>query len=669
MDKFKAKFHEEAQDLLADLEKALMSLEKSPQNAQAIEHVFRIMHTLKGNSAMFGFASIEQLTHHLENIYDLIRQGKKVIDTTILNVSLASIDHLNNLLKDEDQLTEVTKNVHQDLLTQIQSLSGSETVSPVVQEEETERRGGETQTYLVRFQPDQHILRNGTNLLYLLEELTALGEGEAILYTDKLPKLEEMEPTLCYLSWDVILATTEEIGQIREVFLFVEDEAAIDIIPLAKENLLTRATFQEKIKQAKVQAKLPALDFWKHTEILEAKAATTQSQQVASIRVPTDKLDNLMNLVSELVTTQARLSLLAEQVEQTELVSIAEEVEKISRRLRDNAFSICLIPIEHLFTRFQRMVRDISQELGKQVDFITEGGETEMDKAIIDSLADPLMHILRNSLDHGIETIAERKKKGKPAKGKILLKAFYSGTYVHIQISDDGAGIDPERVRKKAVAKGIIPADKVLQEKEIMELIFAPGFSTTEKVTEISGRGVGMDVVKQKVTELRGEVDMQSGLDSGTTLTIKLPLTLSIIDGLLVKITDTSYIIPLSAVDRCCETQAGKLNTFNELFGFEGEQIPYIDLRSGFEKQTLTQDPKAIVHIVLIRFDHLRVGLVVDHILGEYQAVLKPLGKHYKNQKFLSGGSILGDGNIALVLDTQKTIQYFTQSTKNQIAV
>lgn len=672
MDQFKAKFTEEAQDLLADLEKALISLENAPQNAQAIEHVFRIMHTLKGNSAMFGFESIEQLTHHLENIYDLIRQGKKALETEMLDVSLEAVDHLARLLQEEDQLSEPTQKAHENLLIRITALSGNEASVPATPAEEGEHQQLSLQTYLVRFQPYKEILTNGTNLLYLLEELQGLGQGEAIVYSAKLPLLEEINPTHCYLAWDVIIATSESPEKIEDVFLFVEDEASIEIVDLGEGNLLEQPAFQDKIKQARKAAKLPPLDFWKEVQKKESGGKTVAQQQnvqVSSIRVATDKLDSLMNLVSELVTTQARLSLLAEQVDQGELVSIAEEVEKISRRLRDNAFSICLIPIEHLFTRFQRMVRDISQELGKQVDFITEGGDTEMDKAIIDCLADPLMHILRNSLDHGIETVAQRVENGKAGKGRIVLKAFYSGTYVHIQIADDGAGIDPEKVRKKAISKGIISADKVMQEKEIIELIFAPGFSTTEKVTEISGRGVGMDVVRQKVNELRGEVDLQSVMGSGTTLTIKLPLTLSIIDGLLVKIADTSYIIPLSAIDRCCETWAGKLNTFNELFGFEGEQLPYIDLRSNFEQQSFTEDPNAIVHIVLIRFEHLRVGLIVDQILGEYQAVLKPLGKHYRNQKFLSGGSILGDGTIALVLDTQKTIQYFTHSKNNQIAV
>lgn len=381
------------------------------------------------------------------------------------------------------------------------------------------------------------------------------------------------------------------------------------------------------------------------------------------MRVASDKLDSLMNLVSELVTTQARLSLMAEQIDDTGLSALAEEVEKISRRLRDNAFSICLVPIAHIFTRFQRMIRDVSHELQKQVEFVTEGGETEMDKTILDSLADPIMHMLRNSLDHGIEPAAERIRKGKPAQGKITLRAFYSGIHVHIQVADDGAGIHVEKVRQKAVAKGIIPADKVLQDKEIKELIFAPGFSTTEAVTEISGRGVGMDVVKQKVAQLRGEIEVQSTLGAGTAITLKLPLTLSIMDGLLVEVAHTRYIIPLAAVDRCCEVRACQLQNFNELFAFEGEQYPFIDLRSGFEHQDTLEKrlPESLTYLVLIRYGQQKVGLAVDHIVGEYQAVLKPLGEYYKDQEFLSGASILGDGTIALVLDTHKTVQHFTQ--------
>lgn len=366
-----------------------------------------------------------------------------------------------------------------------------------------------------------------------------------------------------------------------------------------------------------------------------------------------------MNLVSELVTTQARLSLFAEQSTLPELNAIAENVEKISRQLRDNTFSICLVPMETILVRFQRLVRDLSVELGKDIILVAEGTDTELDKSVIESLADPLLHILRNSIDHGIEDTATRLEKGKPKQGKILLKAFYSGTNVHIQIQDDGAGIDPKKIREKAISKGIISAEAQLSDKELLDLIFLPGFSTASKITDVSGRGVGMDVVRRKIAEIRGEVEIKSQPGTGTTITIKLPVTLSIIDGLLVKIDDTHFVIPLTAVDKCYEANHTQLiHSFNNLITLDGEKVPFFYLRNEFE---MPQTDESIEQLVVVKYDDKRVGLSVDAIIGEYQAVLKPLGKLYKNQELISGATILGDGTIALVMDTNKMVKQFSR--------
>jgi two-component system chemotaxis sensor kinase CheA len=391
------------------------------------------------------------------------------------------------------------------------------------------------------------------------------------------------------------------------------------------------------------------------------ETGTHHAEAVASsIRVASDKLDSLMNLVSELVTTQARLSLFSEQNPLPELIAIAENVEKISRQLRDNTFSICLIPLETVVTRFQRLVRDLSHELGKEVVFLTEGTDTELDKTIIENLADPLLHILRNSIDHGLETAEERRKKGKPVQGTILLKAFYSGAHVHIQIKDDGAGIDVRKVREKALSRGLIHADAVLTEKEIFDLLFVPGFSTAARVTDVSGRGVGMDVVRRKIADLRGEVEVQSAVNKGTTITIKLPLTLSILDGLLVRIAGTHFIIPLSVVGKCYEVAHHKLvSCFNNLLVLDGEQVPFFYLRHEFG---MDGEAPAIEQVVVVQYDDKRVGLSVDAIVGEYQAVLKPLGKLYRKQDMMSGATILGDGTIALVMDINKIIRQFSQA-------
>ena len=392
-------------------------------------------------------------------------------------------------------------------------------------------------------------------------------------------------------------------------------------------------------------------------EVVKKERINTRDKNASSIRVSSDKLDSLMNLVSELVITQARLSLFDSQHDIHGLTPIVESVQKLSRQLRDLAFGIVLIPIENLITRFQRLVRDLSMELHKDVEFIAEGTDTELDKTIIDNLADPLMHILRNSLDHGIEDTNQRIARGKPAKGTVKFKAYYSGASVIIQISDDGKGMDPDTIREKAIQKGIIAPERKLTKKEIFDLIFLPGFSTATKVTDISGRGVGMDVVRKKIANIQGEVDVDSELGKGTTISIKLPLTLSIIDGLLVNINKTSYVIPLATIKKIYAIDKDLIyKSFNNLITLDGEQIPFFSLRKEFD---LPPSEEQLEQIVMVNFEDNYVGLVVDYVEGEYQAVLKPLGRHYKNNDIFSGATILGNGTVALVMDTNKIIKMF----------
>jgi two-component system chemotaxis sensor kinase CheA len=364
-----------------------------------------------------------------------------------------------------------------------------------------------------------------------------------------------------------------------------------------------------------------------------------------------------MNLVSELVTNQASLSLQAENSKLPEMISIAENMEKVTRQLRDNVFDICLIPLDTIMIRFQRLVRDLSTELNKDIELVTEGTETELDKNIIESLADPIMHILRNSLDHGIESREERLLLGKPEKGKIILKAFYSGMNVYIQIQDDGKGIDTDKIKKKAISSGLISADAILDEKEVFDLLFTAGFSTAERVTDVSGRGVGMDVVKRKISDIRGSVEIDSRINEGTTITIKLPLTLSIIDGLLVKINNTFFVIQLPVVDKVYEIKtADLLRKSNRQIPLDGELIPCLYLREEFN---MAGDSPERSKIILVKYNDQRIGLSVDEIIGEYQAVLKPLDKLFSRQDFVSGAAILGDGTVALVLDTNLIVDMY----------
>lgn len=679
MDNFKKKFIEEATDLIEGLEKALLLLEQNTEDAGLIQQVFRVMHTLKGNSSMFGFELIDRYTHNLETVYDLIRSKKLKLSREVLDVTFASVDHLKLLLDENNYNDPDFITLHNSLIARIAKINNVDAPEEVDQEKDVDGKAiNEVYTYYIRFEPNIDIFKNGTNPLYLIDEIHSLGKAKVFAHLNKVPLLNEIDPVQCYTYWEIILVSGFDIATLNDVFIFVEGESKIEIQRISEEDLLVDEFFVSEMSRiAKIHKEIGLATTLKIAEtakkrFLQNKAANIKKEKVglkdasiSSIRVSSEKLDSLMNLVSELVTTQARLSLFAEQNNIAELTSISENVQKLSRQLRDTAFSIVLIPIEHMLTRFQRLVRDLSNDLKKDVVFITEGAETELDKTIIESLSDPLMHIIRNSLDHGIEETQERIKKGKPKQGKITLKAFYSGANVHIRITDDGAGIDPEQIREKAVAKGIIPPDKKLTNKEILDLVFLPGFSTAKKVTDVSGRGVGMDVVKRKIADIRGEVEIESELGVGTTIVIKLPLTLSIIDGLLVKVEDVHYVLPLSAVDKIYAVERKDLyNKYNNVVVLEGKQVPYFSVRKEFELSESTQD---IEQAIVVNFEDNHVGLIVDYVVGEYQAVLKPLGRHYKKQEMISGATILGDGSIALVLDINKIIKLFSKIEEYKI--
>lgn len=674
MDSFKKKFIEEASELIDKLEVTLLELEKNPDDPTQIQQVFRVMHTLKGNSSMFGFDLIDKFTHNLETVYDLIRNNQLKLTHQVLNVTLSSVDHLKAMLDEGNYDDPDFLTTHNGLIAKINQLINPNNEDDNKQQPDALEHKSDSvvHTYYVMFEPQSNIFRNGTNPFYLLDELSMLGQTKVFAHFNRVPLFDKINPEQCYVYWEVIVASEQGVGAINDVFIFVETDSKLEIQKIADINLLSDPKFVEEVTQlANVQKDIGYVTIQRvanqaiarhnkqKSEVVKRERIGFKDKSAASIRVSSDKLDGLMNLVSELVTTQARLSLFAEENSVPGLGPIVENVQKLSRQLRDIAFSIVLIPIENLFGRFQRLVRDLSMELKKEVEFITEGADTELDKTIIENLSDPLMHIIRNSLDHGIEEASVRLSQGKSTKGKIVLKAYYSGANVIIQITDDGAGIDPEIIREKAILKGIIPPERKLSKKEILDLIFLPGFSTAKKVTDVSGRGVGMDVVKKKISEIRGEVEVDSEVGLGTTITIKLPLTLSIIDGLLVSINKAAYVIPLAAIDKIYAVEKEKIySSYNNLVVLDGKQIPFFSLRKEFH---LDASDEELEQVVVVNFEDNSVGMVVDFVIGEYQAVLKPLGKHYKTHDIFSGATILGDGTVALVMDTNKIIKLFAK--------
>jgi len=663
IDKFKVKFVEESLDNINDLEEALLLLEKDTRNHEIIERIFRAMHSLKGGGAMFGFNDLSEFTHHLETIFDLVRNDKLSVDNKIISLTFEAIDHIKHLL-DRGDLTDPSEIKEQkDFIARVQQVS--ETDQDVSKEvDETPVIGDDgSNTYLINLKPNAEILRNGTNPFYLLDDLHAMGSAQVLAFSSKVPVLSELDPVGNYIEWQVVLNTSESVNDIKDVFIFVEDECTIDITKLSAGNLLENEEVKRVILDAvgKQVALLPdqLKSLASSTVTEQGKSETKKKVQlkehkISSIRVSSTKIDELVNLVSELVTIQAQLNLYAEKDGNPGILSLAENIQKLSRQLRDNAFEISLIPLQSELMRFQRLVRDLSKELDKDIDFVIEGGDIELDKNIIEHLTDPLLHIIRNSVDHGIELPEERIKAGKSPKGTIIFKAFYSGASVIVKVLDDGRGIDPNQIVKKAISKGLIDKNVELSKKEIFDLVFLSGFSTKEQVSDVSGRGVGMDVVKKKIGEIRGEVSLDSDVGMGTTLTLELPLTLSIIDGLLVKVAESQYVIPIANIEKIHAMDSVKFgSTFNHVVTIEENQFPFIDLRETFN-ETVNNDGSQ--QLILVKYEDRKVGLMVDQVIGEYQTVVKAMGRFLKKQETISGASIMGDGTISMVIDTNRLI-------------
>jgi two-component system chemotaxis sensor kinase CheA len=476
--------------------------------------------------------------------------------------------------------------------------------------------------------------------------------------------------------WDIILTTNRSENDLRDVFIFVEDDSELTIqmvgccqnidddsykligqILVEKNDIskdaLDRILLERKpigqllseaglVSPSQVEAALI-----EQQEVKRLRQTASSEPQTSSIRVPAQKLDFLVDLVGELVTAQARLTQFASEQSDPRLQAISEEIERLSDELRDNTLGIRMLPIGSTFSRFKRLVRDLSQELGKRIVLETRGEDTELDKTVIERLNDPLVHLLRNSIDHGIETPEKRAALGKAPEGRIELSAEHSGGEVLIRISDDGAGIDPDRIRAKAVEKGMIAHDSPLSDKDALMLIFAPGFSTASKVTSVSGRGVGMDVVKRNIDALRGRVSLDSVPGKGTTISVRIPLTLAIIDGLQVQVEDSFFIMPLSAVEECVELIRNDKDRA-AFINLRGQMVPYVSLRTGFDIPGRAPD---IEQVVVCNSQGSRVGIVVDRVIGEHQTVIKSLGKVYQDVRGISGATIKGDGSMALILD------------------
>jgi two-component system chemotaxis sensor kinase CheA len=543
-------------------------------------------------------------------------------------------------------------------------------------------------TYRVEFRPKPDIYLSGSRPLLLLQELAELGDYTAVPYTESVPALDEQDPESCLIGWDAFVTTKQAQNAIEDIFLFVQDTADLNISiadeyadeedapsPRLGEILRSRGAADELVIEevAHGQRRLGELLVEKGVDPHAVESSLKEQEHVSkareraqddlassSIRVSAEKLDGLVDLVGELVTLQARLSQTAAELQRSDLTTVAEGVERLTNELRDSTMSIRMVPIGTTFSRFRRVVRDLGQELGKEVEMTTDGGETELDKTVIDRLNEPLVHIIRNSIDHGLEAPAEREAAGKPRKGTLRLSAQHVGASVVIRVEDDGQGFNAEAITRQARERGIIDPNAELSEQDAYNLVFQPGFSTVEAVTSVSGRGVGMDVVKREIEGFGGSVAVESTPGKGSAMVLTIPLTLAIIDGLLVEVGGESYVFPLSAVDECIELNTRRSGDTaasstgrngQDITNNRGEVLPYVKLRSIFEFE---QNEREIEQIVVVQTASGKVGFVVDTIVGDFQTVIKNLGKLYRDIEGISGATILGDGSVAFILDIQK---------------
>ena len=666
MEKFQQRFIDEAREYCDRLEQYLLDLEQEFSNQELIGEVFRIMHSLKGSGGMFGFTLVSDLTHDLESLYESVREGEQPLNSAIIDITLRCTDVLRNLLTLEvpDDLRSLVYRMKAEISSMVDnSPAGKETgATPVEYKDEDRSAPKERKSYFICFEPDENVLDNGTNPLYLVDELNTLGDCRVEANMEKVPLPDVLQTEKCYTSWKAVLTTEAGKNEIQDVFLFVQDTSKIEIreiddpLILQKEDLL-RLIFEAGPEVLpEVSEKIPEI---RENQSIEAVGQRKNQDEpaVTTIRVNAARIDEYMNLVSEMITAQSRLRSFTETRKDKDLEALAEHFNKLIRQMRDNAFDMSLIPLFNIVTRFNRLVRDLSAELNKEVRLVLEGLDTEIDKSMIEKLLNPMMHIIRNCIDHGIEHPRERINAGKPAAGTILVRAGYAGTFVEIKIEDDGQGLDLDKIRRKAIEKGLLNEQDTVTEKELIPFIFRSGFSTSGQVSEVSGRGVGMDAARKMIRELRGDLQVETERGKGTGFTIRLPLTLSIIDGLLIKVKNEFFIIPTLDIEKIYplinEKQREKVR---QVHAFDGMEIPYLDLAREFYHSAglLSQQ-----YLIAVKYKSYIFGLVVDEVLREYQAVVKPMRKLMKSQDIFLGVSILGDGKVALVLDTKMVIQKY----------
>ncbi len=650
-------FREESFELLEAMENSLMSIRENGMDTESINAVFRAAHTIKGTAGMYKIDFIVEFTHIAENLLDQVRNGKIDMTDELSELFLECKDHMQNLVEfavqtnneesPHEGLIEVTKSLGASLS---EKLSNDSTTTPsATQNQTTSTTTKNIRIWKLKISFDSSVMEQGFEPASFLAYLRQNSElFELSVNTTKIPLLNELKPTSCYISFDIHFSSYLNRDEVYEVFEFIQDDCTLNLF---EETSITKTTPDEN--QAIFLATPNKSEPNKTTTTKPQNTLNTKNNY--SIRVDAEKIDQLINLIGEMVISNANVVQQSINLKNTELIESVSLVSRMLEDIRGHAMQIRMVQIGESFNRFKRIVLDLSKKLGKEVELVIKGAETELDKTVIEKITDPLVHIVRNAIDHGIETPQDRGSKN--SKGTLTLDAYHDAGTVVIEISDDGKGLDEALIYKKAVEKGIIEDGIQLTQQAIFSLILEPGFSTANVVTDVSGRGVGMDVVKRNIEALRGNIEIQSQPGKGTSFIIRLPLTLAIIDGFLIKVGETFYVIPLDMVVECIElsNQEKEQMHGNNYIDLRGTILPLINVGEFFGEE---HNEESRANIIVVHYASRRYGFVVDELFGEFQTVIKPLGKIFSNLKGVSGATILGTGDVALILDVPMLISF-----------
>ncbi|RZI30575.1 chemotaxis protein CheA [Pseudomonas orientalis] len=658
LDQAQQTFIVEARELLQAMEQSLLQLESEPGDQDAIGAIFRAAHTIKGSAGLFGLASIVGFTHIVEDVLDRLREGNVAVDAALIALLLKCGDHMLELVEvvanRGEAPTPAALERGEALREALSAYQPMRTAAAGVETAEVADDAAVDVLWHLSLRFGVDVFRNGMDPLSFLRYLETLGQVlQVTTLTDSIPPMDRWDPESCYLGFEIDLRSTASHATLNEVFDFVRDDCEVHISAVDEAPGSTAVAAGDQVTQAE-QGLMAA------TPQRSAPASEAKPRDGNYVRVNADKLDELINLVGELVIASAGSSLLARSCNNDPLQEATSTVSALVEEILDGALHLRMIPIGDTFNRFRRVVRDISQELGKDIELSISGADTELDKTVVEKIGDPLMHLLRNAMDHGIESAEARQAAGKPTKGHLSLNAYHDSGSIVIEIADDGAGLNRERILQKAQERGLVASGAVLTDQEIYNLIFEAGFSTAEAVTNLSGRGVGMDVVKRNITLLRGTVDLDSRPGEGTVVRIRLPLTLAIINGFLVGIDQSTYVIPLDMVQECIELDERQRQSSRDdgYLDLRGEVLPLVDLREHFSHEGPAARRQ---NVVVVRYAEHKAGLVVDDLLGEFQTVIKPLGKLFGALRGISGSTILGSGAVALILDVPALLNQLVQ--------